>query len=530
MARARHVVVTAVVAVLVLYFLAGLLGALPYNYDIVKRGAMGEFTGASVKVNNWTEILTVPGGEFANVYDIYTYEDNTYLGLYKSGVAEIWQLDSSNAVTQKFTVSVTSAVSFIKFVEYVDHSGVDMLYCVMSTTGALPVTYFYASYHGETWGDSTTYNILDEVSDSHADCVAALGNKMVIGSHLSTTMYVRNYDVVAGTDTLTMSTIDREASALCIYKAPVSPNYDTFYLALTGSPIYTDAGVWYWNSGSSKWLGVASYASYYEVRLSAMTVFEGDLWVGSAKGNTYESNYATSTTIIVHAAPTTPLVGIRAFGQYLGELYMSAGSFGVVVYGEGNIYKWDGTTWNKDYNSDQNNIYNFAVLGTGFYACSEHGKIFAYSETTIYGSPVITHTATVTFPADTDIPLEAGVADAGGVATVVLSYQVTGEILRTKAMTLRAGTGVSDGTHWLNGTYEASIPGVAANKNVSYFITATNVDGNVSQTSTYTIQIINPDTFGFDYRIWYIVMMGLTMGVGYVAYGREEGYSKWRKK
>jgi hypothetical protein len=526
---ARKTVVSIVVVVLCVYFLAGLVGVLPYQYDIIKRGATSmESTESRVEVSGWKEAFTIQDGSYAKVMGVHAYRDVMYVFDSKpGGLCEIWGMDSTGVLDLKWSGTFTAQIDFCQFIDYYDSDGTLVMYCVLSNGYGAPSTYFYGTYNGEIWQTHTINpKFMSEISD-HCDAIATNGHYLCIGTHRLDSTTVRVFNSVSWKyePAKQLDVSYKIASAIQTYTSPstVLPVYTTFYVAITGDSIVGDASIYFLDS-SNHWTGIISLHPYYEVEVSAMTVYNESLWMGTKRGSFYSWSYESPAVIQPYATPISPGAGvaIKNFGVYSESIYAGAGQAkGVAVMMEGDIYKYNGD-WAKDYNTDSINMYGFTVYGLNFYAGADFGKVYVYYERTIYDAPVIIHSPVSKSPTDTAIPIEARVGDSDGVNSVVLSYQVEGELLRTKSMNIVAGSGEEVGGKWVNGTYKAEIPPVSQVTNVTYYITATDNDGNTTQTSIYIIKMVKPNFLGVDLWWVYLLAIGLTLGIGYVASGRKK--------
>ena len=148
---------------------------------------------------------------------------------------------------------------------------------------------------------------------------------------------------------------------------------------------------------------------------------------------------------------------------------------------------------------------------------------------TIYHSPILK--ATIGKP----IKISMKITDSGSdvVSAICMFWDLSGGHVGGEVicLTLTSGT-VRDGT------WSGEIPAITAIENMTYCVRALDAAGHIASlgetvTNTYVIQITNENygtIFGIDYRVFHAIGLGLTLIIGYVAYGSGEKVGKWRRE
>ena len=524
MGALRKGIVGTVVVVLVLYFTLGLIGALPYEYDIVKKSFTSQSTQATVTKFNWSEQATINNGESAIVRDMISYGNSMYILNTKSDVFEIWKMSSTGHLELKDSKHFGLAIDFGKFIIYKDKNLNTVLYAVISGGVGTPSADFFGTYDGNSW--QTGGNFVPSLINWHLDAMTITQNELFMGVHFSTSVSVLVWNSATWSfnHAKELNTYGKWVTAMATYTAPSPYNFTTTYLALQGDKLIGDASIYYQNSANN-WVGVLSLQHDFETEVTAMHVFDNSLWFGTSVANIYSWNSATGGLYTKYSSPYIANQPVKALKDYKSTIYAGAWNYAQIT-------KYTDNQWQNDYLTGQLRVNCFTTFNGKFYAGSGNAaKIYVYYENTVFGNPIITHSPVSEGYLGVPIQISATVSDSDGVDTVVLTYQQEGQIARAKTMGLDAGTGTQEDGKWIDGTYNAEITAINELTNVTYSITATDFDGNTTTTATYLIQIKEnvQSFFGLPYWILYIIFILVTLIVGVILWGRDEHKGSWSK-
>jgi len=564
MGKIRKVTVTIVILVLSAYFLAGLLGALPYQYDYIKQGVAQNqnafSTGFTIQAQNWTEVTGYPTG-MGSFKDSIVYKDNMYVVSSQADNFMIWKVSKSGVWEKKYSTStlVGIAIDTAKFIQYYDADGNTVLYLIVSSADIdiyynypdVPYTEIWGSSDGSSWtSDTLNAKYLPNIPGFRMDCFALNGRYLYIGMHYKDAGInkvqidkIDRLDFAGGWNTI-YSNSHAKVSAMAVFEAPLPNTYTTVWFAIAGYDTTSYAGLYYFDTSEIA-KGAVGLQGYYQKEVTAMAVYKDSLFLATTTSLTspYLSsiyNYSRqpdrtpnpSGTIYDYTSPLQSYEKIKCFGIYNDYLYAGSTSSGV-----GDIYKmakrvYARDSWQKIFTTGEVTVHSFTVFNGKFYATTGglNGNIFVYDEIITYSNPVIQHTPVTHGYLNIPTKITARVSDINGIDEVILDYQVEGRFGRTKPMGLVSGSGDYTSKGYVNGTYSTEIPKSDQPTNITYSITAKNRDGNFTSTATYIISITKERQltfYGVDYRVLYLIAEALVLIFGYLAYGND---SKPKKK